>query len=56
MNEITSINQCKTAEEVKELNSRRYKDWYKKDGNREKRLQYFKKYYRESKLRKALNK
>lgn len=54
--EITSINQCRTIEEYKELQTRRYKDWYKKEDNREKRLEYYKKYYRENKLRKALNK
>jgi len=54
--QITSINECKTIEDWKELQSRRYKDWYKKEDNREKRLEYYKKYYRENKLRKALNK
>lgn len=54
--QITSINECKTIEDWKELQSRRYKDWYKKEDNRTKRLEYYKKYYRENKLRKALKK
>lgn len=54
--QITSINECKTIEDWKDLQSRRYKDWYKKEDNRAKRLEYYKKYYRENKLRKALNK
>ena len=56
MLKIRSINDCKTIEEVKQLQSQRYNDWYKKDDNRAKRLEYYKQYYRESKLRKALNK
>ena len=56
MREITSINDCKTIEEFKELQSQRYNNWYKKEDNRKKRLEYYKKYYRESKLRNALNK
>lgn len=56
MREIKSINDCKTIEEFKELQSQRYNNWYKKEDNRAKRLEYYKKYYRENKLRKALNK
>ena len=54
--EITSINQCETIEEWRDLQARRYKDWYKKEDNRKKRLEYYKEYYRKSKLQKALNK
>lgn len=56
MNEIKSINDCKTIEEFKELQSQRYKSWYKKEDNRAKRLEYYKEYYRKSKLRQALSK
>lgn len=48
--QITSINQCKTIEDFKELQSRRYKDWYRKEENRKKRLKYYKEYYRKRKL------
>lgn len=54
--EIKSINQCETIEEWRNLQSRRYNNWYKKDGNRAKRLEYYKEYYRKNKLQKALNK
>lgn len=54
--EITSINQCETIEEWRDLQARRYKDWYEKEDNRKKRLEYYKEYYRKSKLQKALNK
>lgn len=48
--QITSINECKTIEDFKELQARRYKDWYKKEDNRKKRLAYYKEYYRKRKL------
>lgn len=54
--QITSINECKTIEDWKELQSRRYKDWYKKDDNRAKRLEYYKEYYRKRKMQQALSK
>ena len=56
MREIKSINDCQNIEEFKELQSQRYNNWYKKENNRKKRLEYYKEYYRKSKLQKALNK
>lgn len=51
MEQITSINQCETIEEWKELQSRRYKEWYRREENRKKRLKYYKEYYIKNKLR-----
>lgn len=56
MEQIKSINQCKTVDEVKALLNGRYDDWYKKEENRKKRLEYYKEYYRKNKLKQALNK
>lgn len=56
MEEIRSINDCKTIEEFKQLQSQRYNDWYKKDDNRAKRLEYYKEYYRKRKMQQALSK
>lgn len=50
MNEIKGINDCKTIEDFKELQSQRYKSWYEKEENRKKRLDYYKKYYRKRKI------
>lgn len=56
MNQVKSINECKSEEEIKELLNKRYNNWYKKEDNRKKRLEYYREYYRRSKLEKALNK
>lgn len=50
MKEIKSINDCKTIEEARELLSKRYKNWYSEPSNREKRLKYYKEYYKKRKL------
>lgn len=52
MREIKSINDCETQEEVKNLLNDRYNRWYEKPSNREKRLEYYKEYYRKRKLEK----
>lgn len=52
MREIKSINDCETQEEVKNLLNDRYNRWYKKPSNREKRLEYYKEYYRKRKMEK----
>lgn len=50
MKEIKSINECETIEEAKELLNKRYDNWYSKPANREKRLEYYKEYYKKRKL------
>lgn len=50
MKEIKSINDCETIEEVKTLLNKRYNNWYSNPSNREKRLEYYKEYYRKRKL------
>lgn len=51
-----STRDCQTVEEMKELAYERYKEWYEKGDNREKRLEYYREYYRKSKMQKALSK
>lgn len=59
MKNIKSINDCTTQEEVKTLLNNRYNNWYSKPANRERRLEYYREYYRKRKLenmRACLNK
>lgn len=50
MKEIKSINECETIEEARELLNKRYSNWYSKPANREKRLEYYREYYKKRKL------
>lgn len=59
MKEIRSINECETQEEVRTLLNDRYNKWYENSSNREKRLEYYKEYYKKRKresMRACLNK
>lgn len=49
--EITSIYECETINDWKELQARRYKKWYEK--NREQRLKYHREYYLRKKIEQA---
>lgn len=53
MKEIKSINDCTNEEEVRILLNNRYNNWYSEPSNREKRLKYYKEYYRKRKLESA---
>lgn len=52
MKKISSINECQTIDDFKDLQRRRYQEWYSKKENREKRLEYYKEYYKNRKLKK----
>ena len=42
--ELYTLDDCKTIEDVKELNRQRYRRWYQVEENRQKKLAYAKNY------------